>query len=233
MTQTDFCTHGPRQLIDDHPTEILAQPQRWQRRSVLPLLRWIDELTTSVDASIEAHSIDATPLSLEPGWTASLVAAAEQSGSADNALRDRALTALDEVRSVLAISEAQAASLVGVARNTVASWRRREREPYPATLRRLLEVHSIISAVTALHGSDDARNWFYGPMADGRSRVDALRLPEGTQLLTSELRSSLFPGTGPRTLPATDEVDDEPAGEPPEPAVGGFDQPIVKSRPAP
>jgi transcriptional regulator with XRE-family HTH domain len=129
-------------------------------------------------------------------------------------LRERALAALRDLRATLAISDASTASMVGIARNTLASWRRGERAPYPATVRRLFEVHSVVAAATALRGAADAGAWFHSQLGDS-TRVDLLRTDDGLRRLAAEVRSHLFGGVGARTLPdvAELEVNDDNEGD--------------------
>lgn len=58
-----------------------------------------------------------------------------------------AVSAFDEVKGGIGLSVRETARIVGLSHNTVQSWRKGEREPYPATIRRLLEVSSLVSAL--------------------------------------------------------------------------------------
>lgn len=140
------------------------------------------------------------------------------SAEPDAGLRGRVLTAIDDIRAALEIAESAAANLVGVARNTLASWRRGEREPYPSTVRTVFEVHSLVNAARALYG-DDTLAWFHGRIGD-RTRLELLSEPGGISTVTADLRTSLFPRRPSRPLvdddtqDADDVGDDSPATSP-------------------
>jgi len=203
-TATPFDAIIPR-LFEDDPTPFGKQyrPRYTPRRC-----RVDDTITTYLD-EILADADSRTPASTDV-FADRLAAPASGPGEPDNALRDRAVTAIDDLRTVLGLADSSAAKLADVARNTLASWRRRERAPYPATVRHLFEVHSVVAAAAALLGHDGARSWFHSPMTDGVLRLDALAAADGPTRLAGELRSQLFLLRHAPGLP--DDFDDEEAG---------------------
>jgi hypothetical protein len=199
MTGTTFITKLHRPLaVDETITPILFVRPRQIGRI---LKHRLDALDASVDRALDEASV--TPV-LEGIPELRAVAPV---GEDDVALRDRALVAINEICTALSISETKATLLVGVARNTVASWRRRERTPYPATVRKLFEVHSLVSAATALFGRGGAQRWFIGFTNEGPSRLEVLRTPAGIQVLAGELRALLVRGSGAPALPTPAEFD--------------------------
>jgi len=231
MTGTAFTALHPRQLIDEEANTPFLDFR--PKRIGQGLRQKLDAVTAYLDRALAEPASGMTPL-LE--GTPELTAAGPGI-EGDDVLRDRALVAIKEICSALAISETKTASLIGVARNTLASWRRKERAPYPATVQKLFEVHSIVSAATALFGVDGARQWFHGYTDEGRSRADVLRASGGTQVLAGELRAALFPGAGPSALPAPDELDDldedTVAEQPAAYAPGAFAGRVVRARKVP
>ena len=209
MNETDFAVLHPLELVEHGGTPFAALRPRCVGRGRVPILQKLDEVTAFVDEAL-AVPPDLTPLSAELGWacTPALRVNSPDDGSA---LRDRALAVLADLRSTLAISDASAAAVVGIARNTLASWRSGKRVPYPATLRRLFEVHSVVAAASALLGAE-AGTWFHGHVGES-TRLTLLRTDEGLQRLTRELRSQLFGGVGARSLPDAAEIEFDGDGE--------------------
>lgn len=195
MSETTFAKAQPRSLLDYSETPFTVTAGQSGR---VRTLRRIDAITQFVDSALASCEIG-TPLPVDLGWN--VMPMSPETSDDGTELRDRSLTALDEIRATLGLSEVKLAALVGIARNTLASWRRHERVPYPATVRTLFEVHSIVAAATALLEHAGAQQWFLGYTNEGRARLDILGSPDGVQTLAAELRSALFPATAPSTLP--------------------------------
>jgi hypothetical protein len=165
-------------------------------------------------------------LALEP-----LVAPRPAEAPAVVPLRLRVLNAIDDIRTTLGIAESAAANLVRVARNTLASWRRGERDPYPATVRTIFEVHSVVAAANALLGTDGARQWFHEFVGD-QTRLESLGTEGGVAALTAQLRGDLFPRRRRSALDdISDDADNDAANA--EFAAGVFDGPPVIARRVP
>lgn len=230
MTETAFCgpVH-PLALTDERSeTPFVSLPSR-RKAGPLRVLRKLDEMTHILDEAL-SEPLDLTPLLIEPHWLR-VPAVLDHAPDDAGLLRKRALAAIADIRSTLTISDAATASLVRVARNTLASWRKGERAPYPATVRRLFEVHGVVSAASALLGGD-TRNWFHGYVGD-ETRLSVLAREGGVQRITAELRAQLFPGVGTHTLPTTEDFDG-PMKEEFDPVVytpEAFTQPVARRRP--
>jgi transcriptional regulator with XRE-family HTH domain len=208
MTETAFSgSYGVFSLLHrDDETSFVALPPR--RPTHVRTLRVVDAVTSELDDVLaEAFAeLDLTPLSSDTGrrWLPRLTAA---EGPGAGAVRERALAAIADIRSILTMSDAATAQLVGVSRNTLASWRRGERDPYPATVRRLFEIHAVVSAASALLGTE-ASAWFSSHV-DAESRLSVLASSDGPARLATELRQALFAATPRSTLPTADEFEEE------------------------
>jgi hypothetical protein len=208
MNETSFGVYSPPDLIGPEiATPFLSfAPRRIGRH----ILRRLDAMTAFLDEALARdEEQNATPLPYEPGWI-SIPRRPDDPVLEEGDFRVRVLAAVDEIRDSLAVSETKVATLVSVARNTLASWRRKEREPYPATVRTLFEIHSIIGAARAWLGPEETTRWFHGITSDGQRRVDTLQSPDGIRALNDELRAVVFHGVGPTTLPSPAELDEEP-----------------------
>lgn len=185
MSETSFNAFELRPLFDVEETPFIGAGRRDSylktRRKLSGIYEFVDDTLTEL-----IPLVSGVPAEPDPG------------------LRGRVLTAIDEIRSALEIAESAAASLVGVARNTLASWRREEREPYPSTVRTVFEVHSLINAARAVH-ADDTVAWFHGRIGD-RTRLELLSQPGGLEAVTADLRNALFPRR-PRPL-VDDDIND-------------------------
>lgn len=206
MSETAFADLRPLDLVGDTGTEFAVLRPRRIRTGPLRTLRKLDELTDLLNEALE-EPLELTPLSAGPRWLSGPRRAGVRREDPALALRSRALAALAELRGTLGISDAAAARLVGVARNTLASWRSGARAPYPATVRRLFEVHSIVAAARALLGESGAGAWFHGRLGP-ETRMHLLATDDGLQRVAADLRSLLFAGAGARTLPDVDELVD-------------------------
>lgn len=220
MPETGFAALRPRKLVEDARPTALTTIRRTPGCCVrTTTLRRIDYVTALLDAVRETPP-DVTPASVDVGWMLPSqdlrdVFPDDTVGENDHRRR-RALAAVDSARALLDVSDSTAASILGVTRNTLRSWRRAERFPYPATVRRLMEVDSILRSAVALLGVHETRNWLAGSV-DGRNRADVLGDDDGIARLSAELRTSLFSGAGPSSLPtaehheaqATDSEDSE------------------------
>src|SRR5215211_5877830 len=72
-----------------------------------------------------------------------------------------AFLAFKDVVRWLGASDNQVAEAVGVGRTTPYSWRRDNREPRPATTRRLYEYHAVLGSLRRRIGSAELRRWLF------------------------------------------------------------------------
>ncbi len=232
MTPT-FTTRAPYALIDDERTPLSTDPGGSTPR--FPLVRRFDAITELMDEAIATYGFTSTQLSESREF---LLGHALDESTVDEAgddLRRRTLAAIGELRSALLASETGVAAIVGIDRNTVRSWRRDERDPYPATVRQLFELQSLVRVVDALEFPGGARAWLYGEGPQGATRLDVLKRPGGVKELSAELRPAFFTRAIPSTLPAADEFDDDDqaANHSVGHVRGSFAEPVVRIRKVP
>ena len=119
--------------------------------------------------------------------------------------RHAALAAFDRVRHRLGLTDEKTAKLVDVARGSVRNWRQGNKQPYPATVRRLHEVDAILTAAESVLGPGlDA--WLRAMGPSGVPRIDALAKADGGALLMQELSPILFPRKATKLLPGLHEI---------------------------
>ena len=123
-------------------------------------------------------------------------------------LRVRALSAVQRLMDLLAIPEVRVAELAGVSRNSIRNWRRGH-DVYPATVKRLLQVANLVSALESSLGRDLMLTWLEEPGVGGASRRDLLAQPDGHLAVAREAGALLF-GRPASTLPPTELLGVEP-----------------------
>lgn len=203
MSSTAFSTLRPSLSVEEDPTDFSAfQPGR-ENQDCISWPRRRDVVTEFANNASE-YQVDKTTLAVDIEW---LILLPMRHTVAED-FRGQVLRAVDEIEEVLGLSETATAGIIGIARNTLASWRKKERDPYPATVRNIFEVQSVVAAATALFGVDDARSWFAGRSDTDKVRRDLLGSREGIDFLTTEMRSSIFRGA-PSVLPLPDEFDED------------------------
>lgn len=233
MSMTAFSSHEPRQLVDETETPLGTLEYRYRRLG--GLREQIRVFEKQIDEVIAEASLAGTPVTGGVPWVPVVFPVDLSDVSEAEQLRSRVAAAVSEIRTALALSEQRAARLVGVARNTLASWRRGDRTPYPASVRTLFEVHSIVAAADAFFGPEEAQRWFSAPSVGGAPRSERLFLPDGPRDVMGELRRALFPGGGSRLLPSGADLEE---GEAPVEGAPGyhpdaFTGPIRRRRPIP
>ena len=132
--------------------------------------------------------------------------------------RELALSAVDSLRRWLGLTDEQVANLVGIAPRSIPHWRNGGHQPYPATVRRLFEVHNLVAALVRRLGMHEAALWLRQDVG-GISRLAQLR-GDGFQAVLAEAAPLLFPRPG-RRYDAED-WDDENYRQPPRPDPGMF-----------
>ena len=124
-----------------------------------------------------------------------------------------ALSAFDRVRDRLGLTDERTAELVGVARGSVRNWRQGNKQPYPATVRKLHEVDAVLTAAESVIGPR-LDVWLRATGPSGVPRLDALATADGIALLMEELSPMLFPRTATRLLPSTYEITTDDGDDP-------------------
>jgi hypothetical protein len=196
------------------PPGLLASEDRW--RSWTTRHRWSPELrsTSLLPASLRAACLDK--------WFATVAFTAETSflgeiaqiwvvpvdtrptervGDFEELFRptppappspaERALAAVSDVQAWLGIGRDDVAQLAGYSPRSIKNWRE-GMDPYPATVRRLFDIHALVGALERQMGSDGARVWLADAAADGRARRDLLGEEAGLRALVSEAAAVLF-----------------------------------------
>ena len=128
-------------------------------------------------------------------WGLVLHSEAPQSTDPDSpAIGKRTLLALNAVADLsnwLQVKEHHVADMAHFSRRSITNWRV-GKNPYPATVRELFEVHALVaSVVRELGGPDKARAWLSGSV-DGVRRAEGLRSAQGRRRLIREVQSMLF-----------------------------------------
>ena len=92
----------------------------------------------------------------------------------------------------LDLPEAGVADIADFAVRSVANWRA-GRQPYPATVRRLYQIHAFVRSLVKTMGGDRARLWITEPAVPGGvKRVELLRTDEGLAELMDEVADVIF-----------------------------------------
>jgi hypothetical protein len=102
-----------------------------------------------------------------------------------------ALAAVADLQRWLAIGQDQVATLAGYAPRSVKNWRG-QMDPYPATVRRLFDVHALISSLTRAMGTEGARLWLADVGNGETSRRDRIVDDAGLRSVISEASTALF-----------------------------------------
>lgn len=123
-------------------------------------------------------------------------------------LRVRAISAVDRLMDLLTLPEVRVAELAGVSRNSIRNWRRGH-DVYPATVKRLLQVANLVSALEASLGRELMLAWLDEPGADAVPRRDLLADPDGHLAVAREAGALLF-GRPASALPPTELLGVEP-----------------------
>jgi transcriptional regulator with XRE-family HTH domain len=112
---------------------------------------------------------------------------AEATGESDE---PRAVRAVRELCNLLELTEAELADLVGFSVRSIANWRQ-GRQPYPATVRNLYQVHAIVESLVNTLGVGTARLWL-STQVDGTSRLELLQDEDGLSKVLEEAAHLLY-----------------------------------------
>lgn len=104
---------------------------------------------------------------------------------------ETALTAVSDIQRWLAVGQDQVANLAGYAPRSLKNWRE-GMDPYPSTVRRLLDLHALLGSLTHSMGVEGARLWLADAGQTGAQRRDRLADDAGLRSVISEASAILF-----------------------------------------
>lgn len=96
------------------------------------------------------------------------------------------LGCVDRCAAWLNCTEEEVAAYAGFSRRSIANWRRGV-DPYPSTVRGLLELHALLSLLSRTQGEQRLRYLAESAPGAERSRREDLQSPEGRRRLLAEL----------------------------------------------
>lgn len=108
-------------------------------------------------------------------------------------LNEVALKAVDNIKSLLKISEGEVAELAEISRNTIRNWRKGQ-GAYPSTTDKLFKISHLISALSSVMNQNRMLTWLNE--SDGNSalsRLEQLRQSDGVSSVTRQANHLLFP----------------------------------------
>ena len=120
---------------------------------------------------------------------------------------ERALAAVADVQAWLGVGRDEVAQLAGYSPRSIKNWRE-GMDPYPATVRRLRDIHALVGSLTRRLGLEGARLWLADSAAGGRARRDLLGEPQGLPTLVSEASGIPFEQPAVRAVHAMDFEDE-------------------------
>ena len=102
-----------------------------------------------------------------------------------------ALGAVSDIQRWLAVGQDQVAALAGYAPRSVKNWRE-GMDPYPATVRRLFDLHALLRALSQSLGTEGVRLWLADAGSAGVSRRERLGDDAGLRSVIAEASTTLF-----------------------------------------
>lgn len=102
-----------------------------------------------------------------------------------------ALAAVADVQRWLAVGQDQVAALASYAPRSIKNWRE-GMDPYPATVRRLFDLHALVGSLVRAMGTERARLWLADTDDAGVSRRERLADEEGLRSVINEAATTLF-----------------------------------------
>lgn len=133
-----------------------------------------------------------------------------------------ALAAVSDIQRWLAVGQDQVAALAGYAPRSVKNWRE-GMDPYPATVRRLFDLHALLGSLDRAMGTERARLW----LAD-TSRRERLADDSGLRSVIAEATTILFEAPTVAPLHALDFEEEREGGVGPRP--DSFSGPVHRVR---
>jgi hypothetical protein len=102
-----------------------------------------------------------------------------------------ALAAVSDIQRWLAVGQDQVAALAGYAPRSVKNWRA-GMDPYPATVRRLFDLHALLGSLERAMGMERARLWLADASTAGFGRRERLADDAGLRSVIAEATTTLF-----------------------------------------
>ncbi len=102
-----------------------------------------------------------------------------------------ALGAVTDIQRWLAVGQDQVATLAGYAPRSIKNWRE-GMDPYPATVRRLFDLHALAGSLARAMGTERARLWLADTDDAGVSRRERLADEAGLRAVINEAATMLF-----------------------------------------
>jgi hypothetical protein len=128
-----------------------------------------------------------------------------------------ALSAVSDIQEWLLIGRDDVARLAGYAVGSPKNWLQ-GRDPYPATVRRLFDIHALLGSLVRTLGLERARLWLADEGTNGEVRRDELSSADGLRFVVSEAADLIF--ERPSLSPVPDLVEDHNTSEfPPQPEL--------------
>jgi hypothetical protein len=104
---------------------------------------------------------------------------------------EAALAAVSDIQHWLAIGQDQVAALAGYSSRSVKNWRE-GMDPYPATVRRLFDLHALLGSLDRAMGTERVRLWLADTGPGGISRRERLADDAGLRSVVAEANAILF-----------------------------------------
>ena len=182
VTRTTQTGQAPGSRPTESGTDVVAQKltltasQAWLERLMRKELAWPELLVRDELYKIPTRTVtyDVALLRLrvaEDDELDEVVTTPAATGASANTLGARAYAAFKDLGRWLMLDDPTVARMVGIKRTTPYAWGRDGRQPRPATVRRLLQHHSVVAAVVDRLGAGDALAWL---AAGNPSPVDLL-----------------------------------------------------------
>jgi len=127
----------------------------------------------------------------------------------DHGLTERVLAAVDEIRSVLALSTDEVCRVGGFNRRNLSNWAG-EKTPHQSTVRHLLEAHTLVRAGVRAWGGEGFRSWVLERVPDEGDLVSLLS--DGPALKTLVRSFTAERAEQPRLPRLSDELELESSG---------------------
>jgi DNA-binding transcriptional regulator YiaG len=203
---TDAASLVPPFIVDETPVG-----KRWRGVILgMSLVAASALSTTTLARAREVADSSSTPSAGSTGlvsWDVELTRSSEATATIPPRAAE-ALEAVERLRATLALSEERVAELAGIARGSIRNWRTGAATPYPATVRRLFEIDSVLLAARAALG-DRLSLWLLAPREGEPAPLEVLQLPDGPSRVAREASAMIFKPAQSSRLPTLTEIADD------------------------